>query len=157
MQIEQPKASDSHKLKDAVMPYSPAIFSLYEPKDIKEKVSKCQSTALHEVVHGFRANHGYNAEDDLEYNTTYKSAIEKYANFGKNFPQHEEIAWLSTPEVYLDIRQGGRMRKRLRSLSEQELKVFCEEIKAALSWVVCLKNSEACEGYLRNFSPSEKN
>ena len=94
------------------------VFHLYSaPVILEMPLGKDKRSALHDIVHAFRAAHGFEKRAEEKGHAAYEQAVCKYSCLEPYIPLTPQtkklisaIEQLSTPEVYAEIRQAGRAR-----------------------------------------------
>lgn len=100
---------------------------------------------IHDVVHAFREVHDVFGEEVSSLGPRMKSIFECYKPEVLSQSERIAVKSLSSPQVYRAIRQGGRRHLAYGELSEATVERLCEEIQAALTWVVLRRAAQSKE------------
>ena len=135
----QPAAGPQHT---SAADYAALIMprSTYTALEISARPpGKEKRSALHDVVHAFRAAHGFQQGAGPNQPEHYSQAVAQFADLGiPDTPAGrrlcEAIEQLSSPAGYAEVRQAGRARAYTAPLEQAVLEPLCREIRAALMW-----------------------
>lgn len=110
-------------------------FSSSIPNRIWEYgAGKAQRSMLHDVVHEFRREHGFNDKYWPNYTKTYAAALIHYLGLEPPCEHAAAISKMGSANGYRLIRQAGRMRQSMPELEGEVLRAYAREVRAALIW-----------------------